>query len=124
MAWIESNALPAVHYFVPLEDASTRPRPTIQLDPGASRTAQLARLSEDPVALELLYRDRPGVRLAVIVNGEVRGVVGGTDSWRVDQVTVPDAPVYDVELRNQGDAFVRVSHVALVRPFGAATIKE
>lgn len=124
VAWIESNALPAVHYFVPLEDASTRPRPTIQLDPGASRTAQLARLSEDPVALELLYRDRPGVRLAVIVNGEVRGVVGGTDSWRVDQVTVPDAPVYDVELRNQGDAFVRVSHVALVRPFGAATIKE
>ena len=64
------------------------------------------------------------MRLAVIVNGEVRGVVGGTDSWRVDQVTVPDAPVYDVELRNQGDAFVRVSHVALVRPFGAATIKE
>lgn len=124
VAWIESNALPAVHYFVPLEDASTRPRPTIRLDPGESDTVQLARPSKDPVALELLYRDRPGVRLAVIVDGEVRGVVGGTDGWRVDQVTVPDAPVYDVELRNQGDAFVRVSHVALVRPFGAATIKE
>ena len=124
VAWIESNALPAVHYFVPLEDASTRPRPTIRLDPGESDTVQLARPSEDPVALELLYRDRPGVRLAVIVDGEVRGVVGGTDGWRVDQVMVPDAPVYDVELRNQGGEFVRVSHVALVRPFGAATIKE
>ena len=124
VAWIESNALPAVHYFVPLEDASTRPRRTIRLEPGESHTVQLARPGEDPVALELLYRDRPGVRLAVIVDGEVRGVVGGTDGWRVDQVTVPDAPVYDVELRNQGGAFVRVSHVALVRPFGAATIKE
>ena len=107
-----------------MEDASTRPRPTIQLDPGASRTVQLARPGQEPVALELLYRDRPGVRLAVLVNGELREQVGGTDTWRVDQVPLPDEPVYEVELRNEGEAFVRVSRVALVRSFGAAPMKE
>lgn len=123
-AWVESNALPAVHYFVPLEDASTRPRPTIRLEPGESRRVQLARPGDEPVALEVLYRDRPGVRLAVTANDEPLAVVGGTNSWRVDHLSVPEAQVYTVELRNQGDTAVRVAHVALVQPFGAAAPEE
>jgi hypothetical protein len=118
-AWIESNALPSVHYFVPLEDASTRPRPTVPLDPGASLSTQLARSSQAPAALEVLYRDRPGTRLAVFVDGELRGTIGGTDAWRVDQLPLPESAVVAVELRNRGDAPVRIAHVALVRPVDA-----
>jgi hypothetical protein len=124
VAWIESNALPAVRYFVPLVDAGARPRPTIWLEPGESRSVQLGRPGADPVALELLYRDRPGVRLAVIVDDQLRDTVGGTDGWRVDQVSLPDAPVYSVELRNAGGTAVRVAYAALAALNGTASLEK
>ena len=124
VAWIESNALPVVHYFAPFDDVNTRPRPTIQIDPGASLTVHLARPSQAPVALKLFYRDRPGVRLAVFVDGDLRDVAGGTDEWHEEHLPLPDAPVYEIELRNQGDVPVRVFRVALVIPFSATTIEE
>jgi hypothetical protein len=123
-AWIESNALPALHYFVPLEDASTHPRPTLALEPGASRSVQLARPKEEPVALDVFYRDKPGARIAVTVNEELRDVIGGTDGWRTDQVPLPSAATYTVELRNVGDIPVRIARVALTKPFGAALSEE
>jgi hypothetical protein len=119
VAWIDSNALPAVHYFVPLVDASQRPRPTIQLDPGQHVTVDLATAGPGPVLLELLHRDRPGVQLALYANGQALGLVGGRDGWQTEHVVLPESvlaqgPAVEIEVRNQGQQFARLAYVALV----------
>lgn len=118
VAWVESNALPAVYYFVPLEDASLHPRPTVRLDSGQSITVTLAPANEPPLALELLHRDWPGVQLAIWVNGQRLGQVGGSDGWRKERLALPPdpGPAVTIKLRSQGEHYARVAYVALV-PF-------
>lgn len=104
VAWIESNALPAVHFFQPLVDLSQRPRPRLVLPPGQSHTVDLAPDQPGPLALELLHRDRPGVALAVLVNGVQVATVGGSDEWRTERVALPPdiGSCVRLELRSQG----------------------
>lgn len=118
IAWIASNATPALHFFAPSADASERPRPTIRFDAGATTEIRLAPALPGPAALELLHRDRPGVALAVAVNGQPLAVVGGTDGWRSERIALPDEllagqqPI-TVEIRNQGDQFARLAYLML-----------
>lgn len=125
VAWLESNALPTVHYFAPLEDASTRPYPSVRLEQGQVLTATLAAVGAAPLALEVMHRDRPGVALDVWVNGRLLGTVGGNDEWRVDRLVLPAdvGPRLDVELRNRAAQFARVAHVA-VAPVSQAMSQE
>lgn len=129
VAWIESAALPAVHYFAPLEDASQRPRPTVRLDPGQTVAVELAPAAAGPAALELVWRDWPGVQLTVLVDGQPVGRLGGDDGWRAEQLPLPPRPsapgngALQITVRNQGEHYARLAHVALVPPFerGLAT---
>ncbi len=89
VGWIESNAVPSVHYFAPRVDASERPRPTVQFDPGQTATIRLAPAEHGPAVLELLHRDRPGVALEIRVDGQLVVVVGGTDGWRTERIALP-----------------------------------
>ncbi|MCB0200057.1 MAG: hypothetical protein KDI03_08295 [Anaerolineae bacterium] len=120
VSWIESNALPAVHYFVPLEDASIRPRPSVRLEPGENVTATLAVAAPGPADLALLHRDRPGVALEVAVNGQPLAVVGGSDGWTTERIPLPDAMTQSVQpleitFRNQGKQFARLASATLVQ---------
>ena len=118
VGWIESNAVPSVHYFAPRLDASQRPRPTVQFDPGQTTTIRLAAVDAGPAALELLHRDRPGVALAISVDGQPLAVVGGTDGWRTERIALPDDLLpgqqpLTVEITNQGDQFARLGYLML-----------
>ncbi|MEZ4767714.1 MAG: hypothetical protein R2844_04740 [Caldilineales bacterium] len=118
VAWIESNAVPSVHYFAPFDDASQRPRPTIRFDAGETASVRLAPAAAGPAMLELLHRDRPGVALEVNVNGQPLAVVGGTDGWRSERIPLPDGltagqePI-TVEIHNQGSQFARLAYLML-----------
>jgi hypothetical protein len=117
VAWIESNALPAVHFFQPLDDLSQRPRPRLGLPPGTSRAVELAaaRLAPGAAQIEMLHRDRPGVALVVMANGQTLATVGGADGWRTERIDLP-SPVdqrVTVELRSQGSLPAEVVYVAL-----------
>ncbi|MCB0240733.1 MAG: hypothetical protein KDH08_19305, partial [Anaerolineae bacterium] len=59
-------------------------------DPGQTTTIRLAAVDAGPAALELLHRDRPGVALAISVDGQPLAVVGGTDGWRTERIALPD----------------------------------
>lgn len=118
IGWIESNAIPSLHYFAPFDNASQRPRPTIRFDPGETAAIRLALADTGPAVLELLHRDRPGVALEVNVNGQPLAVVGGTDGWRTERIALPDGltigqePI-TVEIHNQGDQFARLAYLML-----------
>lgn len=116
VAWIESGALPTVYYFVPLQDASLRPRPTVRLDPGQSQKVWLGLDDNRGAELRLMHRDRPGVRLAVLVNGQLLETVGGADDWRQETIPLPGGlgPAVEVELRNDGSHLARLASIALV----------
>ncbi|MDW8317985.1 MAG: hypothetical protein RMN53_09105 [Anaerolineae bacterium] len=115
VAWVESNALPAVHYFPDFVDLNQRPRPRLRLAPGESRRVELARATGQPRALELLHRDRPGVAVEVWANGRLLATVGGADEWRTEQVPLPEevGSVVSVELRSQGARPAELVYVAL-----------
>lgn len=116
VAWIESNAIPAHHYFALVDDISQRPRPSVRLDTGESQSVLLAPLDGGPLELELLHRDRPGVQLAVSVDGQEVAVVGGEDGWRWERIALPQRGVaaHVIEITNQSEQFARLAHVALV----------
>jgi hypothetical protein len=122
VAWIESNAVPAVHYFAPFELAAAQPRPSLRLDEGGSAQAVLAPAGSGPIVLDVAYRDRPGVQLAVLVDGQEIAVVGGaSDAWQVARFDLPagalaNKSTVEVELRNPVQQFVRVYYAALVDP--------
>lgn len=122
VAWIESNAIPAVHYFAPFEEAAAQPRPSLRLDLGEQASAVLAPAGAGRPVLDVGYRDRPGVRLAVLVDGQTVDVVGGaSDGWQAARIPLPAGalsaqPSVRVELRNLAEQFVRVYYVALVDP--------
>lgn len=126
ISWIESNAVPAIHYFASSSDASERPRPTIRFDSGEIATILLAPADAGPAVLELLHRDRPGVSLAVAVNGQPAAVVGGSDGWRTERIALPgellagQEPI-TVEIRNQGDQFARLGYLMLTPDTQAVT---
>lgn len=115
VAWVEGNALPAVHYFPDFVDLNQRPRPRLRLAPGDSRTVELALATGRPRLLELLHRDRPGVALEVWANGRRLATVGGSDRWRTEQLPLPaDArPVVSVALRSQGSRAAELVYVAV-----------
>jgi hypothetical protein len=122
VAWIESNAIPAVHYFAPFEAAGAQPRPSLRLDEGQRADAVLAPAHSGPVVLDVAYRDRPGVRLAVTVDGQELGVVGGdSDGWQTARFDLPAGllaakPTVQVALHSRAEQFVRVYYAALVDP--------
>lgn len=130
VSWIASNALPSVHYFAPVADASQRPRPTVRFDPGETATIRLAPAAPGPAVLELLHRDRSGVRLAITVNGQPAAMVGGTDGWRSERIALPagadgETPPLQqpitVEIHNQGDQFARLGYLMLTPDTRTAT---
>lgn len=122
VAWLTSNALPSLHYFNGFVQAAAQPRPNLQLDQGDAVQATLARPTRDEVVLDVGYRDRPGVQMAVLVDGQTLGVVGGTsDRWQVARFTLPpdalaDKTTLQVELRSLAQQFVRVYYAVLVDP--------
>lgn len=122
VAWLTSNALPSLHYFNGFVEAATQPRPNLQLDQGDTVQTTLARPAADAPVLDVGYRDRPGVQMEILVNGETLGVVGGTaDRWQVARFTLPpDAlagkATVQIELRSLAQQFVRVYYAALVEP--------
>lgn len=117
VAWVESNAFPAVHYFPDFVDLNQRPRPRLRLAPGESRTVELALATGRPRLLELLHRDRPGVVLEVWANGRQLATVGGVDQWRTEQIPLPEdvGLAVSVALRSQGSRPAELVYVA-VRP--------
>lgn len=120
-SWLTSNALPALHYFNGFVEAAAQPRPNLQLDQGDTVQTMLARPAAADVVLDIGYRDRPGVQMEVLVDGEALGVVGGTsDRWQVARFTLPPAlagkATVQVELRSLAQQFVRVYYAALVDP--------
>ncbi|HSN76653.1 MAG TPA: hypothetical protein VL334_16400 [Anaerolineae bacterium] len=122
LAWVESNAIPSVHYFKSFEEAAAQPRPNLQLELDDRVQATLAPSSAGSLALDVAYRDLPGVQLAVFVDGQQVGVAGsGTGVWQVARFELPAGaltgqPTVDVELRNLAQQFVRVYYAALVDP--------
>lgn len=122
VAWVESNAVPSVHYFAPFVEAAAQPRPSLRLELGESAQAMLAPAAPGSAVLDVAYRDRPGVRLAVLLDGQELGVVGGAaDAWQVARLLLPAGalatrPAAAVELRNQAQQFVRIYYAALVDP--------
>lgn len=122
VAWVESNAVPAVHYFKPMVEAAAQPRPSLRLEKGDRAQATLAPSHAGAVALDVAYRDFPGVQLAVLVDGQQVGVAGSdTGEWQVARFALPAGALtgqatVDVELRNLAEQFIRVYYVALVDP--------
>ena len=122
LAWVESNALPSVHYFKPFVEAAAQPRPNLQLEQGDRVQATLAPAHTGPVALDVAYRDLPGVQLEVFIDGQLLGVAGsGSGAWQVARFPLPPGALsakstVDVALRNPDQQFVRVYYAALVDP--------
>jgi hypothetical protein len=121
VTWIESNAISDVNYFTAFEDGAVQPGQDTQLAPGKSFRATLAPPRSGPVALELLYHDRPGAQLMVSIDGEALGVLGGADGWRTERLALSSEllgvrPVFEVELHNQGQHDLSIAYVALVDP--------
>ena len=122
VAWLESNAVPSVHYFKPFVEAAAQPRPNLQLEQGDRAQATLAPPSAGPAALDVAYRDLPGVQLEVFVDGQLLGVAGsGSGLWQVARFALPSDALtnkltVDVDLHNPVQQFVRVYYVALVDP--------
>lgn len=122
VAWVESNAVPSVHYFGPFVAAAAQPRPRVEMNQGQAARATLAPPSPGPVALDVAFRDLPGVQLEVFVDGQLLGVAGsGSGPWQVARFDLPASllagkSTVDIELRNPAPQFVRVSYVALVDP--------
>ncbi len=121
VAWIESNAISDINYFTPFEAGVVQPEQATQMEPGEHFRATLAPARPGPVALEVLYYDRPGVQLVVSVDGEPLGVLGGADGWRTERLALsPELlgarPVLEVELHNQSQHHVPMAYVALVNP--------
>ncbi len=84
-AWIESNAIPWLHYFAPFVEAAAQPRPSLQLEQGDAVQTVLAPPVVGPVALDVAFRGRlGGARLEVLVDGQSLGVAGDdTTDWQV-----------------------------------------
>ncbi len=122
LAWVESNAVPSVHYFKPFVEAATQPRPNLQLEQGDRVQATLAPSTPGAVALDVAYRDLPGVQLEIFVDGQLLGVAGsGSGPWQVARFPLPPGALagkstVDVALRNPVQQFVRVYYAALVDP--------
>jgi len=122
LAWVESNAVPSVHYFKPFVEAAAQPRPNLQLEQGDRVQATLAPPRSGPLALDVAYRDLPGVQLEIFVDGHLLGVAGsGSGPWQVARFPLPAGALdgkstVDVELRNPVQQFVRVYYAALVDP--------
>ena len=118
VGWIESNAVPSVHYFAPRHrrQRTAAPNRSFRSRPDGHDPAGAA--DAGPAALELLHRDRPGVALAISVDGQQVAVVGGTDGWCTERIALPDdllagqQPI-TVEIRNQGDQFARLGYLML-----------
>jgi len=121
-AWIESNAVTSHHYFGYFEEAATQPRPSQQLNQGDTAQATLAPAAAGPVVLDVAYRDHPGVQLAVSVDGQTLGIVGGAgDAWQTARFELPAGSLparssVAVELRNLAEQPVQVHSAALVDP--------
>jgi hypothetical protein len=122
VAWIESNAVPAFSYFKPYEAAAAQPRPHQQLEQGEGLQATLAPAHAGPVALDVAFRDLPGVQLEVFVDGQLVGVAGsGSGPWQTARFALPagalvDKATVDIALHNPVQQFVRVYYAALVDP--------
>ncbi len=122
LAWVESNAVPSFSYFQPFVEAAAQPRPHVQLEQGDRVQATLAPAASGPVALDVAYRDLPGVQLEVYVDGQLLGVAGsGSGPWQVARFDLPPGALagkstVDVELHNPVPQFVRVYYAALVDP--------
>lgn len=122
VAWVESNAVPSVHYFGPFVEAGAQPRPRVEMNQGDTARATLAPAGSGPAALDVAFRDLPGVRLEVYVDGQMLGAAGGgTGAWQVARFALPAGALagkstVDVELRNPAPQFVRVYYAALVDP--------
>ncbi len=122
VAWIESNAVPAFSYFKPYEAAAAQPRPHQQLEQGERLRATLAPAHAGPVALDVAFRDLPGVQLEVFVDGQLVGVAGsGSGPWQTARFALPagalvDKSTVDIALHNPVQQFVRVYYAALVDP--------
>ena len=118
VAWITSNALPAVHAFAPVSDLGARPRPRLELEPGQGVTVTLAAETGGPAQLELLYRDHPGVRLEITVNGAAAGPIGGADSWFTERLLIQPDPQGRavIALHNRGAARAGLARMRLIAP--------
>ncbi len=120
VAWVESNAAPSVHYFGPFVEAGAQPRPRVQLEQGDAVQATLAPPGAGPLALDVAFRDLPGVQLEIFVDGQMLGVAGsGTGAWQTARFALPAGALagkstVTVELRNPAPQFVRVYYAALV----------
>lgn len=116
VSWITSNALPAGHDFVPVSDLGARPRPRLELEPGQGITVTLAAAPGSPAQLELLMRDRPGVRLEITVNGAAIGPIGGADSWFTQRLPIQPDPQGRavIALHNRGAARVGLARMRLI----------
>ncbi len=122
VAWVESNAVPSVHYFGPFVVAAAQPRPRVVVNQGQAARATLAPAGPGLAALDVAFRDLPGVQLEVFVDGQLLGVAGsGSGPWQVARFDLPSGALagkstVDVELHNPAPQFVRVFYVALVDP--------
>lgn len=116
VAWIESNAIPAVHYFAPVPDLDQRPRPRLELAPGQGASTTLAAPVHGPLDLVLNFRDRPGVALEVRAAGQLLDTVGGHDGWLTARLPLPPqaGPLVAVEIANCGTADAGLVYAALV----------
>jgi hypothetical protein len=121
-AWVESNAVPAFSYFKPYAAAAAQPRPHQQLEQGERVQATLAPAHAGPVALDVAFRDLPGVQLEVFVDGQLVGVAGsGSGPWQTARFALPAGALagkstVDIALHNPVQQFVRVYYAALVDP--------
>jgi hypothetical protein len=122
VAWVESNAVPSVHYFGPFVAAGAQPRPRVEMNQGDTAQATLAPPGAGPVALDVAFRDLPGVNLEVYADGQMLGVAGsGSGPWQVARFELPASllagkSTVNIELRNPAPQFVRVFYAALVDP--------
>ncbi len=122
VAWVESNAVPAFSYFKSYTAAATQPRPLRQLEQGERLQATLAPAHAGPVALDVAFRDLPGVQLEVSVDGQLVGVAGSDSGlWQTARFALPPDALTSkstvaIALYNPVQQFVRVYYVALVDP--------
>ncbi|MBE2232192.1 MAG: hypothetical protein IAE85_01720 [Anaerolinea sp.] len=122
VAWVESNAIPSLHYFGPFVEAAAQPRPRLELLQGDRTQATLAAPGTGPAVLDIAFRDLPGVQLEVYVDGQRLGVAGrGSGPWQVARFELPAAVwankrTIELELRNPAPQLARVYYAALVDP--------